>query len=69
MTHPIPKSEYKRNQPKDLIGTHEKKCLGCDKMIVRNGMNNMRWVRKTFCSTPCRYAALNHASWTRKRTA
>lgn len=49
-----------------LLGPAFKVCR-CGARIERNNMNNMQWLRKTFCGRACHYASVTGASWKRRR--
>jgi len=55
------------NKPLPLVGTHEKPCRTCGKIIYRNGVNNMTWIRKAFCGKACQVKSVTTAAWKRKR--
>lgn len=52
--------------PVALLGPPTKTCQTCGALIERDGMNNMAWLRKTFCGRECHYKAIASSAWKRK---
>lgn len=43
----------------ELVGTTSKVCPTCGAVIQRNGLANLQWIRKRFCSKECHVKLLS----------